>query len=161
MPWGPWELAPASPACGSSPRSSGCPCFCADRSTHLGSVSSAEFSAGPGITIPIGGPSVMALVAIPLSLQAGEVWSLPEALGLGSHPPRTHFLSLPLAAALGPGTPVPHRQEPGAPPRERPPSPPTGMGPPQQASKITIAQKAWNVFGLIFGIAVGNSPGQM
>lgn len=31
----------------------------------------------------------------------------------------------------------------------------------QQASKITAAQKAWNVLGLIFGIAVGNSLGQM
>lgn len=31
----------------------------------------------------------------------------------------------------------------------------------QKPSKITTAQKAWNVVGLIFGIAVGNSPGQM
>lgn len=31
----------------------------------------------------------------------------------------------------------------------------------QQASKITTAQKAWNVLGLIFGIAIGNSLGQM
>lgn len=29
------------------------------------------------------------------------------------------------------------------------------------ASEITTAQTARNVFGLIFGIAVGNRPGQM
>lgn len=36
-----------------------------------------------------------------------------------------------------------------------------GPLPAAEPSKITAAQKAWNAFGLIFGIAVGNGLGQM
>lgn len=72
--------------------------------------------------------------------------------------PNTQLLPCPLSAVLGSQDPcaaqraVEQHLESAGPPSQ---------GRPQQPSKMTAAQKAWNVFGLIFGIAVGNSPGQI
>lgn len=159
---GSWELSPHSTHVSlgwrRAPWSYGAPVFvvmCRPTSAHLGSEllpsgSLNEFSGGLGVTVQILPGGVFKMTATPCL--CGER----HGTRLGS-PPTYTSNPTPPPAVLGSRDPAMHREGTG---EHDLSAGPASRGRPT-ASEITTAQTARNVFGLIFGIAVGNRPGQM